>query len=293
MVKSMTGYGKDVIKLGDTVVTVEIKSVNHRFLDCVPKIPRSLLFLEDKIRKIIQSYFERGRIEVFISLSGEKLMKKTLRIEWEMMDQYVSYMKQMKERYGLTDNISLSFLATNPDCIQVIDEINETGEWEKQLLDGVTRACENLQEMRKKEGQFLIEDIHKYLHMIEKLIHQLEKYRPKVIEAYRLRIKDRIYDFLEGNTPVEEERLAQEIALLTEKGDITEEITRMYSHVDHLQKITKESGAIGRKMDFITQEMLREVNTIGSKSIDHRISEWSIQLKSAIEKIKEQVQNIE
>ncbi|WP_188454445.1 YicC/YloC family endoribonuclease [Virgibacillus oceani] len=293
MVKSMTGFGRDVIQLGEASLTVEIRSVNHRFLDFNTKIPPSFLFLEDKFKKMIQSYFKRGRIEMYIGIEGKGFAEKSLHTDWDLMDQYVEQIKRAKERYHLSGEIPASIVAALPDLFSVQQIEQRTDQQTEAILASVEKACSEVYEMRVKEGMHLFHDILDRMKTIRDTVSQLQTRRESVIAEYRNRIFDRIHQHLDEHVQIDDARLVQEIALLAEKGDITEEITRLFSHIDHFLRTTETSDAIGRKLDFILQEMHRETNTIGSKSTDTKIGEWVVSLKSDIEKIKEQVQNIE
>lgn len=293
MVMSMTGYGQDVFHLGNTTVTVEIRSVNHRFLDFTAKIPRSLLFLEDKIKRILQSYFQRGRMEVYINVQGDGLVQKELYTDWDLMDKYIDQIKSAKARYNLSGEIPVTIMPEIPDLLSVQETENYSDELKNSITTSAKRACEQLLLMRKEEGSFLLKDVSNRMLEIQETVSHLQTRRESVIEEYRDRIQSRIYNYLGENDVIDQTRLHQEIALLAEKGDITEEITRLQSHIDHFIETIELNDAIGRKLDFIMQEMHREANTVGSKSTDAKIGVWIVSLKSEIEKIKEQIQNIE
>ncbi|WP_246118043.1 YicC/YloC family endoribonuclease [Cerasibacillus quisquiliarum] len=290
---SMTGYGRDVFQFNDATILIEIKSVNHRFLDYMPHFPRNLMFLEEPVRKVIQTYFKRGRIAVFIEVHGSAFNKKTLELDWDFLDDYVQKIKDIKKTYQLEDPISLSLLATNPDCMWIEKTEEQPLELQEYILEAVKQTCLKVKRMREVEGEFLQADIEKHMECIHHLINRLEKQRPIVIQEYQRRIHYRLEDYVGNLSFIEQERYRQEIALLAEKGDIVEEIVRLNSHIHHFKQTLNEAEAIGRKLDFILQEMQREANTIGAKSTDPEISELAVQLKSVIEKVKEQVQNIE
>jgi uncharacterized protein (TIGR00255 family) len=289
----MTGYGASSFQLDNTAITVEIKSVNHRFLDIIPKYPRAFLFLEDRIKQIIKHYFNRGRIEIHIDIEGETFVNKSIVTDWSLMDQFIQQIHIAKERYQLEGDIPVSIITQLPELITVTEKEEKPNELQEQLLDCIKLACEQMLKMRLEEGKNLIHDIMNRVQVIRDMVHLLEERRETVVSEYRTRIQSRIEDYLEDATVLEESRLHQEIALLAEKGDISEEITRLLSHVDHVEEICKSNQPIGRKLDFVLQEMNREANTIGSKSTDHKIGVWTVTMKSEIEKIKEQVQNIE
>ncbi|MFS0672378.1 YicC/YloC family endoribonuclease [Ornithinibacillus sp. 179-J 7C1 HS] len=293
LVQSMTGYGTSTFTLRDTTITVEIRSVNHRFLDIVPKYPRTFLFLEDRIKKIIKSHFSRGRVEIHIDMNGEGFVNKSIVTDWELVDQFIHQLKLAKERYSLNGEFPVTVLTELPDLITVYENEEKPNELNEQLLFNVEKTCRQVLKMRVEEGKYLIEDVLKRVSVIRDMVLLLESRREAVVEEYRQRIIKRVSEFVDTQITSEDGRLYQEIALLAEKGDITEEITRLHSHLDQMEELCMNDNPIGRKLDFVIQEMNREANTIGSKSNDSKIGKWTVGLKSEIEKIKEQVQNIE
>lgn len=290
---SMTGYGSYSLEIDRTTVTVEIRSVNHRFLDIHTKMPHSFLQLEDKIKKIVQSFFSRGRIDVLIRLDGEGHVSRTLQTDWGLMDQYIREINKAKERYQLEGEIPIAMLTSFPDLFSIHEADNDSSDLQNAVLETVEKACGQVQSMRREEGEFLHNDLNKRIDDLYKLAGRLQSRRSVVIKEYRKRIRERLDEYLDDTVTIDEARIAQEIALLAEKGDITEEITRLFSHIEHMKELLESKSPIGRKMDFIVQEMHREANTIGSKSTDVKIGEWTVALKSEIEKLKEQIQNIE
>jgi uncharacterized protein (TIGR00255 family) len=295
MAISMTGYGFDKIHMEDTIVTVEIRTVNHRFFDFTAKVPRTFLFMEDLIKREIQSYFHRGRIEVFINIEGKGFVERNIQTDWNLLEQYIHEMNQAKERYGLSGDIPATIISDIPEIMTVQETEQQPGNGKDMIIESVQRAAIQVLEMRKKEGEFLEADVKERIKTITGLTEEIEKLRPKVIEGYKKRIAERIAMHKDYAESLDEERFQQEIILLAEKGDITEELTRLFSHLRQFSSLLqqKQDTPIGRKLDFIVQEMHREANTIGSKSTDAFLSEKMILLKSEIEKIKEQLQNIE
>lgn len=289
----MTGYGSSTLQVEGTTITVEIRSVNHRFLDIIPKYPRTFLFLEDKMRKIIKTYFSRGRMELHIEVEGETFINRSVVADWALMDQFIEQLHTAQERYKLKGEIPISIVTQIPDLFTVQEQEQKPSEIQERLLACIEDACKQVQDMRIEEGKKLLEDILNRITAIREMILSLEGRREIVVEEYRTRINKRINDFVQDSISLDESRLIQEIALMAEKGDITEEITRLLSHLDYIEEISNHQEPIGRKFDFVLQEMNREANTIGSKSTDHMIGEWTVAIKSEIEKIKEQVQNIE
>ncbi|MFA1818626.1 YicC/YloC family endoribonuclease [Virgibacillus oceani] len=293
MVASMTGYGLDKIHMDDTTLTVEIRTVNHRFFDFTAKISHSFLFLEDTVKKEVQSYFQRGRIEVFINIEGKGFVERSLHTDWDLLEQYIQEMKQAKEWYGLSGEIPVTFISAIPEIIAVQENEQQRGNVKDAIIKSVQRASTMALEMREKEGAFLKNDLLERINTITRLAEEIEKLRPKVVEGYKDRIAERIALHTDNMADLDEFRIQQEIILLAEKGDITEELTRLFSHLKQFSSLLQQQTPIGRKLDFIVQEMHREANTIGAKSTDATLSEKMILLKSEIEKIKEQLQNIE
>lgn len=293
MVMSMTGYGIHTLRVEDTTVTAEIRSVNHRFLDVTTKLPHTLLFLEANIKKVVQTYFERGKIDVFIGIEGDGLVQKKIKTDWDSMDNYMEQINLAMDRYQLKGEIPPTIITSIPDIFSVQEITHESEGLKESIMKNVKLACEQVQTIRMEEGSFLIGDLKERIDTIYDIVEVLQKHRKHVQSAYRDRIQARVYDSLTDKDAIDHIRIHQEIVLLAEKGDITEEITRLFSHIEQMKQVINQTGVIGRKLDFITQEMHREANTIGSKSTDAYISEQAIALKSEIEKIKEQVQNIE
>lgn len=293
MVMSMTGYGIDTFHLEETTITVEIRSVNSRYLDFIPKIPRSLHELEMDIKNIIQANFVRGRIEVYISITGDYLTNKTLQVDYHLINQYINQMKIVQNKYGLVGDLPLTALTSNEDLFSIEETKTSSDSIKQLLLHSVEKAAKQVLVNRESEGAFLIKDIIKRIKSIESMVKSVEERQENVYVHYRNRIKERIEKHVGDSIAVDQAQLLQEIALLAEKGDIVEEITRILSHIHHFRQVIQHENPIGRKLDFITQELHREVNTIGSKSVDSKISEWVVSMKSEIEKIKEQLQNIE
>ena len=293
MVTSMTGYGRETVDLEETRVSLEVRAVNHRFLDISTKMPRSFLFLEDKMKKVIQQSIRRGKIDVFVTVDGEGLGSQKLKVNWSLVDQYMERLEEMQARYGLSGELTVDLVTKLEDVFTVQEEEQDESRLERTLLTTLGAAVKKVVQMREQEGAALKQDMLDRLSRIHQVIDKLSDRREIVIESYRERIKDRIEQYVQEELKAEESRILQDVALLAEKGDITEELTRLRSHIEQFSATIEKTDAIGRRLDFIVQEMHREVNTIGSKSNDAKISEWVVLLKSEIEKIKEQVQNVE
>ena len=289
---SMTGYGRKVLHIENTMVTIEIRSVNHRFLDIAIKLPRTFLFLEDKLKKTVQSQFTRGRIEVYISIEGDGFSNRTLQADWELIDQYVTHLDRAKQKYHLNGEIPLTVLSSMQDFFHIKDTGGSLEKVHQLILEGILDACKQVSVMRQEEGVYLTNDLTERLRSITETVLQVRTKRDIVRKEYQERIMERIRVYVDDEIS-KDGKFYQEIVLLAEKGDITEEITRLLGHIEHFERTMNSKEAAGRKLDFIIQEMHREANTIGSKSTDVSISEWTVSLKSMIEKMKEQVQNIE
>ncbi|MBP1968157.1 uncharacterized protein (TIGR00255 family) [Virgibacillus natechei] len=293
MTISMTGYGRSVLNVEDKTIVVEIRTVNHRYLDFTAKIPRTFLFLEGQIKKIIQSYFGRGRIEVFVSIEGETFLQKTVKTDWDLMDQYMDQLRMAKSRYDLIGDIPATILTSIPDLITIQEPEYQPDELQAFILECTEQSCKRVLKMREEEGIFLDHDLRERIHIVRTIISSLQTHRDRVSEDYRERIQERIENHLDDTFSFDQTRIHQEIVLLAEKGDITEEIVRLLSHIEHFTDTLNRPDPVGRTLDFITQEMHREANTIGSKSTDIKISEFTVSLKREIDKMKEQLQNIE
>ncbi|UOQ93166.1 YicC family protein [Halobacillus shinanisalinarum] len=289
----MTGYGQRTVEADHARLTIELRGVNHRFLDISPKIPRSFLFLEEAIKRQIKDKLHRGRIDVYLTVEGENLVDKRLEADDLLLDQYINKLNSIKEQYRLTGEISID-MVTRLDGIFTVEERDHTSDDMKEaILEALNHSIDDLVEMRSQEGLRLGEDLINRLAVVKGIVADIEERRPVVMNEYKDKIFTRIETFVREEIDPEETRVLQEVAMLAEKGDITEEVTRLYSHIDQFDKTLQKSGSIGRTLDFIVQEMHREINTIGSKSNDSQLSNGVVALKSEVEKMKEQLQNIE
>lgn len=292
MLASMTGFGRVQNQYGDYRITVEMKSVNHRFCEVTVRLPRPLLFLEEKVKKLITQEMKRGRIEVFISIEGNTLTSRELQVDWSLVDQYYQTLKTAKERYELTDSINLETLFKRDEFFEIIEKEQQNEDIQQHVLLTVADTVQQVVEMRRIEGKELLEDIQLNLSYIEECCESIATQTPLVIEQYRERIQKKIVEYTDGL--IDEARILTEVGLFADRADINEEITRIKSHVSQFHKtIHGTEQAIGRKLDFLVQELNREANTIGSKANDIQIAECVVNMKAKIEKIKEQVQNIE
>jgi uncharacterized protein (TIGR00255 family) len=290
MVKSMTGFGRSQRESNDLFLTVEIKTVNHRFCEYHIRMPRQLLKIEEKIKKQLNA-IHRGRVEVFVTLGGKGAVHRKVNIDWLLLEEYYQYILRIKEKYMLQSDVSIHDLLQREEWLQVeeVDLGNE--ELEKLVNITVEEAANQLMAMRIAEGKELEADIRKQLLLLEDSINEVKQYAPLVVMQYKERLAKRLTDFLSG--ALDEQRFITEVAIFADKADINEELTRLHSHIRQFEETLTESEPIGRKLDFLLQEMNREVNTIGSKANDSKIAKEVVEMKSLLEKVKEQVQNIE
>ncbi|RFU63337.1 YicC/YloC family endoribonuclease [Peribacillus glennii] len=291
MVVSMTGYGIGLAENADIKVTVEIKTVNHRFCEYHIRMPRQLFVLEDKVKKKANEYIRRGRAEILISVAGGALADKRLKIDWPLVDQYIEAMNELKAKYGLHSSASVQDLLQIGDIFSVEEEQAANESLEILVLAACEAALINVSNMRIHEGGELKNDLSGQLEKINMIISSLRTYAPAVSAQYMEKLKARISEFTTGI--IDETRLLTEVAIFADKADINEELTRLSSHLIQFSATLEKEEPIGRQLDFLVQEMNREANTIGSKANDAAITKEVVELKSLLEKIKEQAQNIE
>ena len=292
MIKSMTGFGRCEFTDEKRKFTVELKSVNHRYLDVNIKMPKKLNFFESSIRALLKEYIERGKVDVYITYEDYTEDNYALKYNSALAAQYLDYLNRMAEEFGLENDIRVSNLSRYPDVL-VMEEQDVD---EKELWDGLDRAlrgaCEQFVASRIKEGENLKVDlIDKLDHMIS-YIDFIEKRSPLIMEEYRKRLEDKIKEIL-GDRQMDDGRIATEVTIYADKVCVDEETVRLRSHINTTKDTLLEGGSIGRKLDFIAQEMNREANTILSKANNIQISDTGINLKTSIEKVREQIQNIE
>ena len=291
MVKSMTGYGRGEFEKDGREYTVEIKTINHRYSDVTVKLPRYLNFLEDKVRKYISKNLSRGKIEVYISLKNMSDKGRNIKIDKVLAGTYIDELRDLAKEYNLQDDITVMSLAKLGDIIVVENESAEEL-YSDELKCALEIAMKNINEARSLEGKRLAEDIEKRLDKISEYVEQVEKMSDKLLEDYKVKLKNRINE-LEANDIVDENRIGIEIVLFADKSSICEEVTRLKSHIESFKNMLNADGPIGKKIDFLIQEMNRETNTIGSKANSIGITNYVIEMKNEIENIREQIQNIE
>ena len=292
MIKSMTGFGRCEIADADRKFTVEMKSVNHRYLDVNIKMPKKLNFFESAIRNVLKEYMQRGKVDLFITY--EEMAQDSVSIQYnqDVAKKYLGYLRQMAEEFSLEDDIRVSTLSRYPEVFTMEEvQIDEEGIW-KALEKAVRGAAEGFVETRIKEGDNLRQDLLAKLDEMSGYVAFIEERSPMIIAEYRRKLTDRVKDLL-GDTQVDEGRLLTEVTIFADKVCVDEELVRLRSHIATMKQILTDGGSIGRKLDFLAQEMNREANTTLSKTTDLEISNCGIELKTLIEKIREQIQNIE
>jgi uncharacterized protein (TIGR00255 family) len=293
VIRSMTGYGRKEILAASVLLTIEIRSVNNRFIDVQVKAPRSFTALEPRIKKAVQERCSRGRFDVFISRNGEREGTARVIVDERLLEQYIAAMRGVKDRFGLGGEIDIGQVTAFPGLISVGEEKEDIEAIWEVLSKGLGHALSDLDAMRSEEGAALIRDMSRRLNSIEGLMQAVKVLSPATVEQARIRMSESLRRLL--NEQPDPARIAQEIALLAERTDVTEELTRLQSHLRQFRSLIADSTveAVGRKLDFLLQEMGREANTIASKAMDAQIAHHVVDIKAELEKIREQAQNIE
>lgn len=292
MIKSMTGFGRCEIAEGDRKVTVEMKSVNHRYLDVNVKMPKKLSFFESSIRSELKKYVQRGKIDIFITYEDFSEHNVCIKYNAEIAAEYLKYLKSMAKDFELDNDIRVSHLSRYPEVFSMEEQMVDEEEIWKLLSRAIDAAGEGLADTRMQEGQNLAQDLVSKLDGMLKLVAYIEEHSPQIIAEYRTKLEEKVQELL-GDAAVDENRLLTEVTIFADKVCVDEEIVRLKSHIETTKQALLEGGSIGRKLDFIAQEMNREANTILSKANDLTISNIGIDLKTEIEKVREQIQNIE
>lgn len=288
----MTGYGRGENTRDGRKFTVEIKSVNHRYNDITIKLPRSMNYMEDTIRKKLTTQIARGKTDVYVFFETTSSEDVKIDLNEALTDAYVKQLEQIKARYNLKEEISLSLISRFPDILTVEKMDIDNDQMLAILMPAIDMALNELLALRQKEGLALKDDILLKLDKISSFVESIKLRSPVVVLDYREKLKARLKELLD-NSEIDEARLLTEVTIFADRASVDEEITRLFSHINQVRQILNEKEAIGRKLDFLIQEMNREANTIGSKSNDIEITQTTVNLKSEIEKIREQVQNIE
>ena len=292
MVKSMTGYGRAVETVNGREFTVELRSVNNRYLDCSVKLPRSLTFAEETVKQAVKATISRGKVDVFITVHSETAADVKVTLNTAVVEGYIAAMKQMVADYGVQDDISVSTLSRMSDVFTVEKPEVDEEQLRNDLMSVVNAALANYDAMRTAEGKALENDLRSRGNTILDLVAQVEAGNGQTVIDYRTRLENKLKEVL-ANTAIDESRILTEAAIFADKVAVDEETVRLRSHLEQMNQMLTGGGAIGRKLDFLLQEMNRETNTIGSKCSDVRLARIVVDIKAELEKIREQTQNIE
>lgn len=293
MIKSMTGYGNCRMTVEGREINIEIKSVNHRYFDFYPRFPRMLSFLEEPVKSAVSKSISRGKIEVYLSIDSSMVDSQfQIQINEPFLKDYVKALRSIRDEYGLIDDISAINVSKNPDVFNIKKPEIDNEKLSNDVISVLEKALLEFDFMRSREGEKLYNDISNNLDEIERIVTEVERKSPQSVLEYREKLWAKITDLTTGVEP-DPQRLATEVAIFADKIAVDEETVRLRSHISQYRKFLKSGQPIGKKLDFLTQELNREVNTIGSKCNDVEISMMVVELKSHIEKIREQIQNIE
>ncbi|AFS78698.1 YicC-like protein [Gottschalkia acidurici 9a] len=293
MLRSMTGFGRGENNDGIRNFTVEVKSINHRYNDIIVKVPKHISYLEEKIKKEVKKYVTRGRVEIYIGLEYVKDIEMEVKVNIPLAQSYKNALEKICTELNIDSNLNIDLITKFPDILKTERKEEDEDEIWNTLKEGVRIALEELIAMRQEEGELLSKDIKEKTNKIESLINDIEERAPKVVLEYKEKLENRINELLENKYDIDESKLANEVAYFADKTGIDEEIVRFNSHIIQLRKSLEGNDSIGRKLDFMLQEMNREVNTIGSKVGDVEITNKVVDIKTELEKIREQIQNIE
>ena len=292
MIKSMTGYGRAVETVNGREFTVELRSVNNRYLDCSVRLPRILSFAEDAVKQAVKASVSRGKVDVFISVRSEGGDEVQVSLNKAVLEGYLAAMRQMVSEYGVADDISVSTLSRMNDVFVVEKPQVDEEQLLQDLLGVVSKAVAGYDAMRCTEGQALDQDLRSRGQTILELVSQVEAGNGKTVADYRARLEAKLKEVL-SNTAIDESRILTEAAIFADKVAVDEETVRLRSHLQQMNNMLTAGGAVGRKLDFLLQEMNREANTIGSKCTDVNLARIVVDIKAELEKIREQTQNIE
>ena len=292
MVKSMTGYGRAVETVNGREFTVEIRSVNNRYLDCTVKLPRALSFAEDTVKQAVKNTISRGKVDVYITQRSEGDADVKVTLNTAMAAGYVEAMRQMAQEFAIREDISVSLLSRMPDVFTVEKPEVDEEQLLSDMMQVVNAALANYDAMRAKEGEALKNDLSSRGNTIRSLVSQVEEGNGQTVIEYRTRLYNKLQEVL-ANTAIDESRILTEAAIFADKVAVDEETVRLRSHLEQMDSMLAAGGAMGRKLDFLLQEMNREANTIGSKCTDVRLARIVVDIKAELEKIREQTQNIE
>lgn len=292
LIKSMTGYGRAVETINGRQFTVELRSVNNRYLDCSVKLPRMLSFGEDAVKQAVKNAISRGKVDIFVTVHSENGVEATVTLNTAVVEGYLAAMKQMAADYPVVDDISVSLLSRMPEVFSVEKPEVDEDALLSDLMGVVRQALESFDAMRTTEGKALENDLRSRGETIEALVAQVEAGNSQTVADYRQRLENKLKEVL-ASTSIDESRILTEAAIFADKVAVDEETVRLRSHLQQMNTMLTTGGAVGRKLDFLLQEMNREANTIGSKCTDVRLARIVVEIKAELEKIREQTQNIE
>ncbi|MEG2454611.1 MAG: YicC/YloC family endoribonuclease [Oscillospiraceae bacterium] len=292
MIQSMTGYGRGEATLHGRGIVVEVRAVNNRYLDCTVKMPRAYIFAEDALKTEVQRGVSRGKVDVFVTVADAAADRVNVSVNKAVAEGYVQALRSLQGAYGLRDDISTALVAGFPDVLVLEKAKEDTEAISADLCAVLGIALKDFDAMRRREGAKLTEDLLHRAETIEGLMAFVEERSPKTVAEYRARLEGKMAEVL-GNTQLDEGRILTEAAIFADKIAVDEETVRLHSHLAQLRELLEKGGAVGRKLDFLVQEFNREANTIGSKCNDIEITRHVVEIKAEIEKIREQVQNIE
>lgn len=292
MIKSMTGYGRAVQTVNGREFTVELRAVNNRYLDCAVRLPRSLSFAEDAVKQAVKASVSRGKVDVFITVKSESGEDATVSLNRAVVAGYLTAMQQMVSEFGVRDDVSVSVLARLPEVFTVEKPEVDEELLQRELLETLAQALEAFNTMRATEGMALEADLRSRGETVLELVAQVEQGGKQTVSDYRARLESKLREVLAA-TNIDESRILTEAAIFADKVAVDEETVRLRSHIRQMNTTLSEGGSVGRKLDFLIQEMNREANTIGSKCTDVRLARIVVEIKAELEKIREQTQNIE
>jgi uncharacterized protein (TIGR00255 family) len=290
-VYSMTGYGRGEIERDGLKFIAEIRSVNHRFLDLHIRYPYGWAFLEEELRKVVKEYVRRGRVDLTISIEGKQEVPRQVEVDWGLVEGYFQAFQELKQRFPVEEKVGVGDLLRINE-IWRIEENQDLSGYAEDVLRSARLACSALQQMRIREGNHLARDLEQRLVELQNLISLMREQAPQVVSAYEEKLQSKFAEWIEAS-PELKERILLEAALIAEKSDISEELTRLDSHVEQFRQALTTGEPIGRRLEFLLQEMNRDINTIGSKANQQKISSYVVESKSILEKMREQVQNLE
>ncbi len=291
--RSMTGYGKGVASRNNRTVSVELKSVNNRFLEISCKLPKSLMYIDDAIQKCIKSGISRGSVDVYFVYENLSETSKKVSVDHALASEYIAAAKSLRAQFRLEDDYNVTALMRTPDVVSVTVPEDDRETVVELTKIATAQAIEKLDEMRRTEGRGILADLLKITDALQALLENAKKRAPLVVTEYKKNMVARVKELMEGNEP-DEARVLGEVAFFADKVDINEEVSRLGSHIDQFRAICAEkNGSQGRRLDFLSQEMVREVNTMGSKSNDITLTGYVVAMKNEVEKLKEQIRNVE